>query len=526
MKPIKGISFYMVPFNLPNYNYTKNAQFSRVLDSNIWKPSEMKIEKDVFYPYIQSFLQSSVTTNTTHKLQPHDYLIYSADTTKNKLLQIIHNCTMFIQLKNGKDIKRVHFSLLNHTSNFLSTKLVICPNASVGILMFAVEIKDKGYTLKDFMDFNYYFHKTGSQLVNVYLKEQIELQEFAARCEESDSTTKNPNETEILMNRRRRLSERLSVLDKILNRCTPTSEADGKRTVQESDKKGKNIEDELRYWNLDSLLNVLLKGIYQPTERFNKNRCHVFSYLQLPECEFDAKLKADFIRIYRCENEKYLVIDNDYNSLQQTFKNIYVGCSVEGGAILTITPEKENSFINQFWSSSLQQRYLWIYLMVIIQRHSLLYMLLKLTMVDDYYSNSTRVSLKRLREIIKKTAEIKVNTNFTEISDYTQHNSYYRFCSQQLGIESSFVEIDQKTQTINEHLNQLSNKKKEDNEEALTIFLAILTIASASNDGLDTMAKLKIIDPASEWYVYIGYVLVMSMFVCILTHIIFRILKR
>ena len=61
----------------------------------------------------------------------------------------------------------------------------------------------------------------------------------------------------------------------------------------------------------------------------------------------------------------------------RTFNNIFVGASVEGGAMLTLSaPEDDvkgaSTFISNFAKASLLKRYLWVYLMVVLQRHALL----------------------------------------------------------------------------------------------------------------------------------------------------------
>ena len=133
--------------------------------------------------------------------------------------------------------------------------------------------------------------------------------------------------------------------------------------------------------------------------------------------------------------------------------------------------------------------------MMLMQRHSLLNMTNWLINID--LDGDTDQTLVRVRRAVRHMSELTVNNRFSTISDYTHHNAFYHQCCDVLGIDTLHAEVEQKLDTLNDLVEQLSTEKKEQIDAskefwqaALAIILAVLTVFSATNDGIEMLNKL------------------------------------
>jgi hypothetical protein len=219
-------------------------------------------------------------------------------------------------------------------------------------------------------------------------------------------------------------------------------------------------------------------------EPFNNSRFHLFTYLQVDSLEkFEDghqpekdELFKDFIRIARCQNKNYKVLPNDLENnatYMQTFENIYVASCVEGACMMVDSQGVASEFINEYKNVSFLARYLWIYLLVFLQRHTLIELTKRLMNIDSEAASDSKNSLRKL---VSKLSKMKINSYFTDISDHTQHNTFYRFCSDRLMVKKYLDEVKDKIDGIDLILREQIEQTEKRRSRRLEWVLAILMI--------------------------------------------------
>ena len=462
MKEIdQSISFFIFPFTFDSnggHSIIGIDNFQLPNDS-IWKPLNMRLENDVFFPHIQSFLQKSVKgeEGKLNQMKSCDLFIYSIN-DKDWEQNFLGKRNTYVMERRGE---KADFFFPNSTPTFESPKLVIYPDASVGILIIPIEMKrDVGMkatdiktgvlnpqTMEGLMSFNYQMHKTDEQMPQLRYQEPDNLKdEF-----------------------KHHFYEKMEKLSKMLD--------------VDYDKQKKMP----LFFDLATLANKLLSLMGTAYSLANKKRCHVFTYIHSKDDGDLTKEEHDiFLRISRCEGSSYQIIDNS-NAVFQTFKNIYLAASVEGGAMMV---NGDSDFFNNFKTDSLQKRYIWLYLLAIIQRYSLINMSKAIGNIDDVNDKKKIISLQRLRDLSDRLARIKVNTCFADVSDYRQHNEFYQFCFKGLGVTRLLGDMEQKMETLGDCLKQKADKHSENLQLLLAIIVAFLTVFSGCNDGFELMKNL------------------------------------
>lgn len=499
----------------------------------IWEKAPLfSVEENIIYPYIQSFLQdrgretARLKTIAQQQLikkraekkikenkstpelkqqiaaaerliemnnevivqKPHNYQIYSIkesiyeDGIEQPEYITQQQRELNTKLQSWKLAKTLNYSIHDvsrkqdirfvfptNNQDFNSPKLIISPLAKVGFLMFCVKLDEKNYTLPDLTNMNYLLHKIGKGQEVACTTNSSTVAEQLTKLQHKIEKQTNEKAKEEMAKGLLKLQTQLSMADTLFS-----SKGNGQ-------------------WTITDLLHFLLDDFALKVEYFNCSRFHLYTYYQLNSTDISSvidqeQLMNDLTRITRCQNQKYKLEIEDVkaaNLCMRTFQNIYIGSSVEGGAMMSILPaeELENpAFFSSFHSSSFSKRYIWIYMMVLIQRYTLLHLIQGLTQVDD---DDLGISLSKLREKVEHLAEVKVNTYFTDISDFTQHNQYYQFCSRNLHIQEHFQEIDEKMEILNLAIKRREEMKEDRRTNRFTFLLALLTVASASKDGSD-----------------------------------------
>ena len=174
------------------------------------------------------------------------------------------------------------------------------------------------------------------------------------------------------------------------------------------------------------------------------------------------------------------------------FENVYVGSTVEGGGVLTILQGAGDDFMRSFDNGPLTHSYLWVYILVIMQRHTLLQMSRELAEEYGYSGNDLESRLEHLRQLMRKMSKTKINTYFTDVSDHSHLNALYSFCCRNLSIDRYFADVDNKLATLKETLEQLHDEQMETYKRAegkivkwVGVFALALTVFSALNDSYD-----------------------------------------
>lgn len=523
----EAYTYFIVPFSFKergvlilNKNNKEKLLKKELFDpspKSIWEKACMhNLEENILYPYIQSFMQDmtneevrkeslrqeSAKKNSSQDIakisklstpieqKDHYYQIYSIKESakgKSKTEDVIDSALKskleywkkFRKTDNyviDKDReKNIFFNWPKVEQDFYSPKLILSPLAQVGFLMFCIKLDTRNSQLEDLTTLNYLLHKTGKgQAVNCKIN-LVPFTEEIAESQQKFESEINPHKKEGL---EKELQKKINILTGVSHLLSPAQDGT---------------------WTMNNLLHFLFDELVDKNEeakdsivRFNNTRIHLFTYYQLENIDMDDvtsmnQVQLDLARIVRCQNQKYKLDIEDIKSsnlCMKTFQNIHIGSSVEGSAIMTILPNDAETFFLKFHDSSLSKRYIWIYIMVLIQRYTLLHLIHGLTQVDD---DNLNLSLAKLKGKVEHLSAVKVNTYFTDVSDFTQHNQFYQFCIKNLCIKEHFQEIDEKMTILNAVIKHREEEKNEARSNKFALILAILTIASASKDGSDLL---------------------------------------
>lgn len=580
----KAYTFFMMPF------YIKDGDKIIPLKSNIWKRAKMNIDKGILYSHIQDFISKSVMEDenkkltSDKKLTSHDYHIYSLSSDNNRFDAMLdsnmeHSIITKKYVNGKKETQQISFRF-NNTSNdkpqFFSPKLIVCPNAKVGILIFSIEIVGKK-DVETLTKLNYELFKTykdeSSQSSFIYIPKQLKIR----RNEEELETMRKSIRTKIkkIKDLRKKLNakcnngESLRIIAKICEEvkveyevykkknaeflfiCAEKLQGDQRvidsityidRAFDKEVKKAYSIREMLdHYWTMRQFTESLLSDLEGKYIRADDFRLHVFTYLQVTkEASLDPNLLPCFSRIIRCQDQDYLSLPSSFGNpvYEQLYENIIIGSTVEGGGVLTFLQGKGDDFMASFSNGPLTHSYLWIYLLVIMQRHTLLQLSRELAeeyrLTEDSSEDSnkenegamnvqlsdkeiiekekeeTEKRLNNLRNVMDEMTIAKINTYFTDVSDHSHLNALYSFCCRNLSIDRYFSDVENKLYTLKEKLEQehdaqmeiyerlkLELEKKEDRRQQnitkwIGVVAVVLTLFSALSDSYDLFSADKL----------------------------------
>ena len=469
----------MMPFTLTSGDDYGLADFA-LPEGTCWQPAKMGVDCGVFLSHIQRFLQASVSEHVRRKYAPAgdyhlrdcDYHIYSVDPKA-----VVHRHVLTQRLMVPLD-QGTAFTIGTRPTSFLSPKLVVCPNAAVGLLMlpFMPMLGDHP-DIKQMVRFNYLLHKTDGQSCRISVDSSPDNRRYRKACRRGDIDYAGSDQ---------KLAEALGV------------DCDS---------------DTGRVWfTMSHLLAALMRGIAH--SRFNDDMLHVFSYIELDPEVFaaDTAIRYHFTRLAMCISDRYRVTNEQVDQVMRpgSFENVYMSSTTSGGAIMTVVGDNSPQYLKEFATGSLQPRYLWIYVMMLMQRHSLLNITNWVIDIDiDRDGDGDRDvnhTLERVRRAVRRMSELTVNNRFSSVSDYTQHNSFYHQCCDVLGIDTLHAEVEQKLNILGDLAEQLSTERKEQVDAskefwqaALAVIVAVLTMFSATNDGVEAMVKMGLSEQAVPW---------------------------
>ena len=527
----QNVSFFMMPFFIKD---RQEKMFEPSGDS-IWAPCQMAFDKGKLYSHIGDFLQPSNTDGTSYH-----YQYYSLSEHAGSLKEMLRK-QMAIEVKNSDGTNRyIFFSIgqaedskaereknaFNNTDktkkmelsetleSFFSPKLVICPSAGIGILILSAQLDQSNdnkdnFSLNNLIDLNYAIFKTyplgSTQTQSIYLKSQIDIRNVQQKLVSVQDEKMKLRYEKQLEGMCKKIPEKITTASKAL---------------------GKNVQlldvNTDWFWTMSELTNCLMAEFSGLYERFDPYRLHVFTYFQVEESELSEALLDDYVRIMKLQNRNYKVLSSSKNSdiFVKSFDNIYMGCTVEGGSIMTLLSEQQNStdsgstFISDFMYSSLSQSSLWTYVMIQIQRYTLLHIEQQLTR-HNYLKNSI-VERQSLRELIRSSTQNKVNSYFVDISDHTQHNLFYSLCCRNLKVMEYSDSVERKLELLTDYLKMLTEEEHEEEAKRrdnigrwITVIGAVFALFSSSYDafGLFGDEYLGLINNSTPLYLRISVVL-------------------
>ena len=420
----KAITFMMVPFYYEGGHQPIGSIWTLDNDNQLNED-----DSDYLYPHIMNFLKGKMTKNIQNK----DALdVYRLNEQSEEYRLFWKKFVSKTQIAKIDDQTNVEFKFVtgNPTPLFKAPHLFVSQEGNIGILTFAVEptnIRD----LQILENLNYHLHK---------------LQKPLGEC-----TTKD-----LKINDRLPEDVKLKVEKELQHAYNAFYQRNGNDTELAQD----------FVWNMKQLVSFLLSGVIL----FCPSRIQLFTFCtsdyQIPQ----EKILSRLLRLSRCVNNKYiLAIEQleDKTSYLKTFDNIYISASVEGAAMIALATEENKGFISNMEQAL--ERYLWIYVLALIQRYSLLSLdrsisQLKLQVNDD------------MLPIMNKIGILKSHCSYTEVSPFAQHNQFYKFCCDKLNISNSYEEIEHKTNFLNLVLEQ----QAEYGQRRLNLLVGILTVFQMS----------------------------------------------
>lgn len=453
LKVEKAYTFFMVPF----YYETENAVSNPEDMNTLWTKETKKISNegedgDVLYPYIMDFLQGQMDNNHMKK----DHLdIYHMNINKESswyknFWGPIVNYENIAYIPNGKNEQKedlfhpIKFQILSGDADgFKSPHLFIYKAAKIGILTFCLSLSSGERSINDLKLLNYHLHK---------------IYKPTCRCV---CPILSINKKRVFKSEEERIS--------------------AENELAEARKMISPYDDSIVYtpyseftWDTKGFVELLLRDINH--NLFSKIRMHVFTYCQIDDSQDEVLSKQDLLpdllKLSRCVSDKYMLplaqLEKEGATLD-SFENIYYASSVEGTAIIAIAKKSNKGFISQM-DGNIRQRYIWIYMLAVIQRYTLLNMNRQLTEID---SDNDERKLWNLLDTIKN---VKIRCYFTDVSPYSQHSQFYQLCCKNLHVREAFKEIEEKTNALNTTINH----EIERGQRRLNLVVGILTVFQAA----------------------------------------------
>lgn len=475
----QNLSYIVLPFyfseNLVKNNSNSNTScLLQQIDSAIsnektlWTRAQNTIADNVLYEYIKPNTNENSTQFLAYSLRS-----FSKEDPDSEL-KTIRNVVwekLYAEMPVNKGEKTYRLDFGREKKNWNCPTLLISPSFGVGILVLGINPKMKEIGVADVIDFNYNIHKIDGQQ-KLYM----------------------PLETEGLNDRA--VEAKRALIAQTRNVLYPDT-ADSHP-----------IETGLEFQLVD-VVRMLLRGIPEWT-LFEKGRTHVFTYYSFVKntLELTEDEKQSIILLTRCANNKYNIPTEDFDnsrSYTSTFRNVYMGSSIEGGCMCTVQQIGEegqeenlsNGFIKGFATGNLQHRYMWLYFMALMQRYVMLRMVVELSDFD--LNSDTSVS----REIFNKRygyfCSTKIKSLFRNVSSFSQHNQFYKFLIDNMEIDALYDEVESKMQIVDSYLqmqrNELMRKRNEQNEKLnkkinrFSLLLSVIMVIVAILQAADIIFK-------------------------------------
>ena len=452
----KAYTFFMVPF------YYQGNEWDEIHAEKLdkWIPIKTQLfnKEDVLYPYIMNMFhpddKASESRLKIFELKAEDLGINSklfvervlgkksvAVIANNSSAQKNPSCITFILKKDG---------------NF-APHIFISPASKIGILTFAIELEDS----RDI---------DSLKLLNYFLQKRDEIEKYQCVCIKPDNQEKIVSDVEM----KKSASEipDLWTWEKGRKKCSQAST--------------RNNPDHL-CWDINDFIDCLLATMGKPKpdkpriRYFSKDRIHTFTFCSIddPQDMIDEKtVTPDLLRLSRSVIDSYLL---PFESMVQqgavlkTYDNIFFSSAAEGSAMLCIAKPVNKPFVDNI-HNVFNRQYLLIYLLVIIQRYTLLSMVQKLTEFEskvkesqDYDSDKLKIFDKELWTLIDTICGIKVHCYYTDVSIYTHHSQFYQHCCKNMHIQETFAEVDNKLEllklTTNRRIQESLEEQKKQQEE-------------------------------------------------------------
>ncbi len=439
----ESLTYLMFPFYFPQAEGGESLINALTDTKTLWQRCENKVENGILYEFINPNVDIATSPFLVFSLKRPDA---NADAhVKTCINRVWNRIEASFETRDGQTF---NLEFKRTEGNWNSAKLLVSPHTREGLLVLGVGIKGDNYiSADDAIDFSYNLCKIDGQ-------QQLRLSGYDPNADLSGLS-----EIE-----RQRKQAKINACNEILETLVPNvvnPKSRSKQTFLEESKA-------TGLFKLTDIIEFLMQNL-PDWKLFNTQRAHVFNYFSTvknnADCHLTEKDKQNIILFTRCENTKYEVLLDEFEnsgSYTSTFKNIYMGGSTEGACLYTLqSGGKADPFIKQFALSQLQHRYLWLYSLALMQRHSLLQMVAwiskadptDLTKSDEFYQN------------YEHFCQTKNHGYFINISPYAHHNKFYKFCLENLDVCNLYAEVEDKMRTIDSYLQMRNNQLLEERKK-------------------------------------------------------------
>lgn len=428
MKLQDHLTLFILPFT---YDHTK---FTCMAEDSIWEPSDIKMESTFLYPHVRKYLLPSQNGGETQIYSLKDNLKQTRHAHSKINVLFSRNLQMISSKKNETDIS---FRLINQKSKLNSPKLIFFPLASIGFLMFCVNLVDEKAQVSDLINLNYNLNK-----YNFSNNTRIKILPIGSKEEE------------------------LKAIEACTQKIRSYQSLLTKKPLPNGDT-----------WMFVNLIELFLEDIWEYKELNNSGRFHLFTYYQIDSPEEDQQeILNDFTRILRIQNYTYNPVADDCEGnplIKKTFDEIYIGSSVESGGIMINRNNKNIPFFSNFMERTLLNRYLWIYILVLHQRVAHVKMVGDISEIVIEGKERERTFLL---DLVSSLSKVLLKTSFSDISNFTHINTYYAFLSKNLNINRYEVELKNKISELENIIKEKLGKEEKKRMRRFEIILAVLLV--------------------------------------------------
>ena len=484
----KAYTYFIVPFY-----FDKLVEWKAIISKlDRWKPVSENLynKEDVLYPYIMDLFQQVGTAQkqrlNIYKFVPCKEQFDAPEGRFKKTLfpeRILGQQSVAFIGKNAQEKKNpqaIPFTLMNEGN--MAPHLFVSPTAKIGIMTFCIQF-DEMKDMETIKVLNYFLHK------------RDERDKYQCVC------PKPENQKEI------------DVPTEANNIFVNTS------NFWKLNQYNTRFNEEYLCWSTDDLVHCMLATFGQPQsgvpriKYFSSDRIHLFTFCSL--LDEDDKIKGedlypDMLRLARCVDNTYMLPFKqmlEEGHFMEAYDNIYFSSVIEGASMVCVGKKGNAEFIKQI-HNKFSRQYLIVYLLVLIQRFSLL----RLEQVMTAFESTEKNEDDELWKLINVICRIKVNCYYTDVSVYTHYSQFYQFCCRNLLIQQTFQEVGEKVEllkiTTDRNLQNIQ-KKSERLQKLLNIVVAILTVAQV----MQAVQELKSSTKEINWALLAGGVCILIIFV-------------
>ena len=323
-----------------------------------------------------------------------------------------------------KEPRCISFTL-KKDGNF-APHIFISPSAKIGILTFAIELDNS----KDIDNL---------KLLNYYLQKRDEIEKYQCVCLKPDN------------------QDDLGTTEDVHNTASniPDLWKKNKWGKKECSQFTTRSNVDFVCWDINDFVDCILATMGKPQvgkprlKYFSQDRIHTFTFCSIddPQNQIDEKtITPELLRLSRSVVDSYLLpfeLMVQQGAVLKTFENIFFSSATEGTAMLCIAKPENKDFIDNL-HNTFNRQYLIIYILVLLQRYTLLSLEKRLT----EYESTAKDSDDELWKLIELICRIKTNCYYTDVSIYTHHSQFYQHCCKNMHIQETFEEIDNKIELL------------------------------------------------------------------------------